>query len=67
MNKRKSVNSTSQSTSTGSVDKKLKRAYVAPSVRSAEPLEAVAVVCSPDTNGGPGKNVAPFGCAALGS
>ena len=43
-----------------------KRPYTAPRMLSAEPLEAVAAVCDPNTPGGPGKDV-PFPCATLGS
>lgn len=49
-------------------DTTAKRVYSAPAIRSAEPLEAVAVVCSPNVPGGAGKIVGPFGgCATLGS
>jgi hypothetical protein len=44
-----------------------KRHYTPPAVISAEPLEAVAVVCAPSVPGGPGKTIQPFGCATLGS
>ena len=43
-----------------------KRPYTAPRMLSAEPLEAVAAVCNPNTVGGPGKDV-PFPCATPGS
>ena len=69
MHKRKNVSAPNQSAHAGSVDKKVKRAYTAPAVRSAEPLEAVAAVCSPNVPGGPGKELGPLntGCATLGS
>ena len=69
MNKDK-VNKLDRNTASDSVDAKPKRIYTAPAVRSAEPLEAVAVVCDPRQPNGAGKDT--FGppataCASLGS
>ena len=67
MNKDK-VNQLDSNAAADSIDAKPKRIYTAPAVRSAEPLEAVAVVCEPNIPGGAGKEIGPFGgCATLGS
>jgi hypothetical protein len=46
-----------------------RRPYSAPKVLSAEPLEAVAAVCTPDTLNGLGKTLQADGgiCGTLGS
>ena len=48
-----------------------KKPYSAPVILSQEYLEAVAIACTPDMAGGPGKNVDPNdpfnSCATLGS
>jgi hypothetical protein len=69
MHKTKNVSAAAQDASAEAHSKKLKRAYSAPFVRSAEPLEAVAAVCSDKGSGGPGKSVGPFAddCSTLGS
>ncbi|MFT7527254.1 MAG: hypothetical protein ACI9LY_002409 [Arenicella sp.] len=69
MHQPKNVSEAKQSASAEAQSKKLKRAYSAPFVRSAEPLEAVAAVCPDKGSGGPGKTVGPFAddCSTLGS
>ncbi|MFT5114887.1 MAG: hypothetical protein ACI8P9_004229 [Parasphingorhabdus sp.] len=68
MNKPKTVSATNQGAHAEPVNKKEKRAYSAPFVRSAEPLEAVAAVCADKGAGGPGKVIGPFdGCGTPGS
>jgi hypothetical protein len=48
-----------------------RKPYSAPRLYSSEHLEAMAVACSPDVPGGPGKTVPPIpdgsSCAVLGS